>query len=323
MKSVMFISLGFYDYDAKIREQLNNAGFDVTQFTPMGNINIFEKVLLALTKETYLAYKCRRRQKKYMLKNNKKYDYVFVVVGRHLDTDILEQYRAMQKDAKFILYLWDDVARVERFEDNKKFYDEIYSFDTVDVANYGFKYLPLFYTDEYEYKGEDKKYILNLSGRMHSARLSLWDKIVKKCNLDVSQCHLFMIGGSIKNYLLTILPSKDEWMKPKYIHMRGKSQKDMAQIMKESKVALDVQFGSQSGLTIRTIESVAARTKLITTNPYVKEYDFYNPANICVVDKDEPVVPDGFFDTVYQDIPESVVESYSLANWIDTMFKDA
>lgn len=67
-------------------------------------------------------------------------------------------------------------------------------------------------------------------------------------------------------------------MKPKYIHMRGKSQKDMA-----------------------------ARTKLIITNSYVKQYDFYKDGNICVVDKDNPVVPEDFFEQLYEDIDQSVL----------------
>lgn len=323
MQSVMFIPLGFYNYDKKISRTIQSFGYKVTQFTPIGNYNAIQKLINAATGGRFLRHKCRRRQIQYLLNTTNSYDYVLVIVGRHLDYDILKAFRRRQPHAKFILYLWDDVKRVENFEQNKELYDEIYSFDLEDVSRYGFKHLPLFYTDVHEYHGESKTYTLNLCGIIHSERLAIWDKIVTRCNLDVGKCFLFLLGTQIKHFIQTIFPGKNRWMKRKYIHIHGMGYEDMANIMKHSVAALDVQFGSQCGLTMRTLESLGAHTKLITTNPYVKQYDFYQYGNICVIDRENPQIPDDFFSTEYQDVPDEIAEQYTLGNWVHTMLGDA
>lgn len=321
MQSVMFISLGFYNYDHKIKETIENLGYEVTQFTPIGRYNTAEKLFNTLVKGRYLRQKSRRRQKKHLLNNPKKYDYVFVIVGRHLDPDILKKYRKMQPDAKFVLYLWDDIARVERYEENKPVYDEIYSFDLKDVQTYGVKHLPLFYTPSHEYHGEEKKYTLMLAGALHSERLAIWDKIVDKYKLDIQKCYLYLLGTKMQHFFQLFSPAKNKWMKPKHIRIRGMKFEEMAQIAKESCSTLDVQFGSQAGLTIRTFESLASHTKLITTNSYVKEYDFYKYGNICVIDRENPIIPQDFFEEPYHDIPEEIIKQYSLSNWVQTMLE--
>ena len=319
MQSVMFVSLGFYNYDEKIKNEIEKLGYDVTMFTPIGRYNVFEKLFNAFVKGKYLEAKSRKRQMKYLINNPKQYDYVFVIVGRHLAPDILKKYRKKQKKARFILYLWDDIARVENFNENKPNYDRIYSFDLKDVRKYGFEHLPLFYTDSHVYNGEEKKYILNMSGIIHSSRISVLDKIMKSCKLDEKKCFIYMLGTKMIHYFKAILPGKCKWMSPKYIHIWGKKFEDMAEKMKQSKVALDVQFGSQSGLTMRTFESLGSHTKLITTNKYVKEYDFYKYGNVCIIDKDNPVIPADFFTTGYNAVPEEITKKYSLSNWISTI----
>ncbi|MBQ7708128.1 MAG: hypothetical protein IJT72_10165, partial [Lachnospiraceae bacterium] len=101
MQSVMFVSLGFYNYDQKIKNEIEKLGYDVTMFTPIGKYNVFEKLFNALVRGKYLEQKSRKRQIKYMINNSKQYDYVFVIVGRHLAPDILKRYRKQQKKAKF------------------------------------------------------------------------------------------------------------------------------------------------------------------------------------------------------------------------------
>lgn len=323
MKKVLFIPIGFYDYDNKIEQEIQNLGYHVTRFTPIGNYGPVQKLYNAFTKGEYLKKKCLIRQKEALLNTTEKYDYVFVIVGRQLDPVVLKEFREKQRDAKFVLYLWDDIERVEGYHENRECYDEIYSFDLRDVEKYGeshgVKHLPLFFTDAHEYHGEEKKYVLNLSGLLHSERLEIWDKIVKDNHLNVKECYLYLMGAKINHFVQAILPGGNQWMNLKYIHVNGMPFSKMAENSKASKVALDVQFGTQAGLTMRTLESLGANTKLITTNEFVKKYDFYQYGNIHVIDRKNPVVPQEFFDTDYNKISEEIVNKYSLKNWVKTM----
>ncbi len=320
MKSVLFIPLGFYSYDDKIEEEIEKLGYEVTRFTPLGNYTVLDKVMNALTRGRHAEKKAYNRQKKYLLHCEKEYDYVFVIVGKNLDPEMFGEFKKKQTKAKFILYLWDDISRVKGYEKNKVYYDEIYSFDLKNVEKPGIQYLPLFFTDMHEYGGEEKQYTLNMFGELHSDRIEIWDKVVSQCHIDPRQCFLYLIATTAFQFFQALLPSNNPWMKWDYVHVKKTKFDRVTDIMKRSKAALDVQYASQTGLTIRTIESLAAHTKLITTNEYVKNYDFYEYGNICIIDRENPVIPPDFFEKEYQEVPEEIVRKYSLQHWVSTMF---
>lgn len=320
MKSVLFIPLGFYSYDDKIEEEIKKLGYDVIRFTPLGNYTVADKIQNVLTKGKHAENKALNRQKKFLLQNEKRFDYVFVIVGKNLDPEIFAEFRKRQSDAKFILYLWDDISRVKGYEQNKKNYDEIYSFDLENEKNPDIKHLPLFYTDMHEYKEESKDYLLNMFGELHSDRIGIWNKVVSQCNIDAKKCYLYLIATTASQMFQAMLPSKNPWMKLRYVHVKKTKFESVIDIMKRSKVALDIHHAAQTGLTMRTIESLAAHTKLITTNDSVKEYDFYQYGNIHIIDRDNPIVPRSFFETEYQEIPAEVIRKYSLSNWVATIF---
>ncbi len=320
MKSVLFIPLGFYSYDDKIEEELAGRGYEVTRFTPLGNYTVFDKVLNAVTRGKHAEKKAYRRQKKYLLHYEQEFDYVFVIVGKNLDPEIFAEFKKKQTKAKFILYLWDDISRVKGYEQNKVCYDEIYSFDLKNVETPGIQYLPLFYTDTYEYGGEEKQYALNMFGELHSDRIEIWNQVVGQSGLAHHRCFLYLIAMNARQFYRALLPSDNPWMTWRYVHVKKTKFERVAEIMKRSRAALDVQYASQTGLTIRTLESLAAHTKLITTNDAVKKYDFYPYGNICVIDRKNPVIPPGFLETDYHEVPADIVQKYSLRQWITTMF---
>ena len=92
---------------------------------------------------------------------------------------------------------------------------------------------------------------------------------------------------------------------------------EISEIENSSGVVLDIQHPRQTGLTMRTIEMIRAEKKIITTNPDVSKYDFYNPNNILIIDRKNPKLDVSFFRTKYQPIPKSIYEKYSLNKWID------
>ena len=73
---------------------------------------------------------------------------------------------------------------------------------------------------------------------------------------------------------------------------------------------------------MRTIETLGAKKKLITTNKQIIEYDFYNPANVLVVDRKNPVIPDVFMITPYVEIPQEIYNKYYIDSWRDTLLQN-
>jgi len=61
--------------------------------------------------------------------------------------------------------------------------------------------------------------------------------------------------------------------------------------------------------------------KLITTNTGIKKYDFYNPKNILILDRDNPQIPPEFWDSPYEPIPQQIIDRYSLASFVRELFE--
>ena len=72
---------------------------------------------------------------------------------------------------------------------------------------------------------------------------------------------------------------------------------EIINIYAKAKVVLDINHPGQKGLTMRTFESLGAGRKLITTNPEIRKYPFYNQDNICVIDRKNFVLNTNFFKT--------------------------
>jgi hypothetical protein len=51
-----------------------------------------------------------------------------------------------------------------------------------------------------------------------------------------------------------------------------------------AKVILDIQQKGQTGLSLRPFEAIGLQKKLITTNASIRDYDFYHPNNIMIID---------------------------------------
>ena len=93
---------------------------------------------------------------------------------------------------------------------------------------------------------------------------------------------------------------------------------EMDRVFAESKCVLDSAQEGQIGLTIRVLEALGARKKLITTNEDVANYDFYRPENIYIYNG-EIDLNNAFFKEEYKKVDESIYEKYSLRNWLKTI----
>lgn len=91
----------------------------------------------------------------------------------------------------------------------------------------------------------------------------------------------------------------------------------MQRVFFDSRTILDIEHPAQTGLTMRTFETLGASKKLVTTNAQVRDYDFFDPSNILVIDrKSPPRIPESFLETAYVPAHADIYSKYSLQGWI-------
>ncbi|MBP9509688.1 MAG: hypothetical protein KBE73_00890, partial [Fusobacteriaceae bacterium] len=92
-----------------------------------------------------------------------------------------------------------------------------------------------------------------------------------------------------------------------------------------SKVILEIGHTNaekiQGGLSMRAIEALGNRKKLLTTYEIVKEYDFYNEKNIKVLDLNNIDIDKSFFEMPYEQLDDTTYKKYSLESWIKNLIE--
>jgi hypothetical protein len=322
IKRVLFIHIDFYEYNQRIADELHELGYEVDCFCQDIKINLFEKIVEKFC-SGYFFSKNIKKQNDFI--NNivcgfRKYDFVFVIKGEKLDNYFLDRLRKSNPQACFILYLWDDVARISNFFMNYKYYDRVFSFDRKDAEQYGMSFLPLFFCNDFRLNNTQKDIDVYFSGWDHSDRRKFIEKIITVLDKNNMKYYFHIFTGRWKTF-------KDKFKrfdlkrKPDYLKFKKLPLTKNAELTRKSKVIIDIQHPTQKGLTMRTVEALAAKAKLITTNEEVMNYDFYNPNNIQIVDRNNPIVYSSFFKSPYQELSEEIVEKYSLANWLKSLLQ--
>lgn len=217
---------------------------------------------------------------------------------------------------RFITFLYDNLDRYP-VQDKLHFFDKIYSFDDKDIEKHGFErltnynYLP-FLSQEKQNPSEDALYITSYDKK----RIKQLDILSQKFEELRLKFDLYVIGKkSWKNQLMK------PFSKNKIVFTRKRiNHENLPEFYKRTKVILDLMRENQYGLSFRVFEAMALEKKIITDNEKIKNYDFYNPNNILVLDKDFSNITKDFFETPYQPLPEEIYKKYTLEKWVERVF---
>ena len=85
-----------------------------------------------------------------------------------------------------------------------------------------------------------------------------------------------------------------------------------------SRCLIELLQQGQQGITLRALEALVYRRKLITNCHDVASLDFYRPQNILVWDGQDADAMARFLATPMADVPADVSARYSLASWLST-----
>lgn len=328
-KRILLIAPLFFNYYKEMIKELVGIGFDVDYICDAPSNSNISKAIGRINKNLI-----KLSTQKYF--NNTvipkiggiSYDNVLVVGGMTFafTPDMVAKIKEMNPNAVFSLYQWDSEQNLPYSTGIHRYFDRVFSFDMNDCERDSmYTFLPLFYTRIYEEIGSEKvdayKYDCAYIGTAHPQKYK-----------DINLMSVFLADKMKSQFIYHYMPSKLKYVYHKLLAPEFKSASlsdfslekidstELMKIFKESKCILDAPQGGQTGLTIRTIECLGARRKLITTNKDIVKYDFYNESNILVFDDGLDLNSD-FFTTDYKTLDESIYKKYSLREWLQFMLK--
>jgi len=325
-KKILYIGVSTFNYEKEIKLGLENLGATVDYYDERPANDFLTKVFLRLNLKSLIQSKINKYYSEVLHKTkNIDYDYVFIIKLETIDKKILKKLKDTQKDATFILYLWDSIQNYKGKERLLPFFDKAFSFDKTDTIKYNeLSFLPLFYIPLYEKLPVEKDtllYDLCFLGTGHSDRYSIVQEIkkqIKKSNLNVYS--FFYLQDKKIFWIRKIFDKQMRSANISDFSFTSLNQNQLLDKILQSNVIIDIEHQGQVGLTMRTIEALGCHKKLLTTNKSIKDYDFYNENNIYIIDRNDIKLDKQFFKTPYQKLNKDIYEKYSLKNWLKAIF---
>lgn len=221
-------------------------------------------------------------------------------------------------DSDLVLYLWDSLRNCQRVGSCLSFFDRAYSFDPKDCAECEkLELLPLFYSQPYgkvPLRPESGfVYDACFVGSVHQESKFLYVKaIVDQLRAEGASVftHYYVPSRSIA--LLRKLCN--EAYCDEDLRFDTLSRDCVVALFKDSKTIIDAPQSGQSGLTMRSIECVGSQRKLVTANPNIVDYDFFEYGQARYIPNADSLDLE-FIKAEPTGIPDKVKFHYSIWTW--------
>lgn len=202
---------------------------------------------------------------------------------------------------RVIIWYWNPVAKCFPPHILKRPNLEYWSFDNDDCKTYDLRFNTTFYFDsirlprtitnnEVLFVGADK-------GR--KKYLDIIKEILTEKKISTN-FHIVPDKGHPNPFHIKTIPYSEYLMK-----------------VSQSKVILDYLQKGQAGQTLRPLEAVFFRKKLITNDKNIIKQPFYDPQNIFVIDLNDWSDIEEFVKSDYRDISSKLLEYFDFSSWLN------
>lgn len=345
-KNILIIMPQFYSYQTKMREDLESRGAhprfyneepDKTQFLILKNLgDIFHN------EKIFNGFNKKLKNKILSEMPEEGYDFFLVIRGNILTEQTIHELknRALKSTGKSIYYSWDSFKNLRHKGEIGRLFDWRGTFDSVDAKESKLEYelLPLFYSDEFDgaklEQPTEYKYDYVSVAAFFPFRYRYF-KAFKKANPDKKLCLKIYLDPKVYRGKKLKDPKLVKDLDMDIISFEPFSPDEIRDMVKNSKAVLDLAHEQQQGLTMRTMETLGIKRKLVTNNIYLRDYEFYNETNDLILtdlsskaDKAEQtgdysdfILPGSeWLDKPYLE-DENVRVKYSIHSWIDRLFE--
>lgn len=315
---VLLIAPRFFGYEHEIAAGLNSSGYEVDLLPDRPFNNPLMKAVMRFRPELGGHRACEQffaRRLEELGRNN--YSTILVIQGEGVTSKTLLTIRKAYPTARLVFYTWDSLENKPFSRKNLPMYDHCSTFDPVDAKKYGMYFRPLFYTDGFD-RPADTAYAYDLSfiGTVHSDRYRIVHALLKQLPTDTRTFVYLYLQAAWMYDLRKIFTNTVDGAKRDEFRFEPLSKDVVQATFFRSRAVLDIEHVNQRGATMRTMEALGSKRKMVTTNVTLRDYDFYNPLNIQIIDRMAPRLDHEFLRSPYQALPEEIRQKYSMRQWI-------
>lgn len=270
---------------------------DVKEFPLNRYCNIFQRFLRNRYRERPLphylifGYSLYKELKKLKSGDN-------IIISAYTQRNLFNAIKAVVKEGVVInLWMWNPVSSSSTFRksiellkhDNVK----LHTFDSKDAKEYGMIHHNTFYNMRYNKPVCKIEYDFYFLG-------------AKKNRIN----EINYVQSLLENYNCNfIVPKTDD----AFI-----TYKENLNNIQKSRCIVDVVQNNQYDITLRPLEALAYRKKLLTNNIHIKKYPFFNSNNIFILNEDNINDLDYFINSPYEEIDKEIINQFDINTWVDS-----
>jgi hypothetical protein len=320
-KRVLYIGTPIFNYHKQIISEFEAQGYEVDYYNDRPSENSIVKGIIKVKRNLVSSLVKKYINQIIKETEHRNYELVFIVNCKVFTPTMLMQLKNSQKTSKFILYMWDSIALYPNVMELLPLFDKVYSFDSEDcLRNPRIEFLPLFYCIPYEQIGKeeasDRVYDIVSVCTAHPNRYKIMRELFPELREQGLRIYSYMYINKLQFLYNKAFVTEFRGAMKMEFNFIPLSEQENLKILSQSNTVFDIQHNRQSGLTMRTIETLGAKRKLITTNTNIRNYDFYNKNNIYILDEYNRSGIEEFMEQPYKAVEDSVYRKYSLKSWI-------
>lgn len=215
-------------------------------------------------------------------------DTLVIVKGEVMPRSFVARLLDRQPHLRVVYYAYDTLRPDDNYFSFADLVDNAFSFDPSDVLRRPeLRYRPLFFAPEFSDgpAHADRRFDATMIGTVNPERYER-SMLVKATGASMSM-HLYTPS---RTYLRarSLVDRQYARIDRSLVTSQKLSRADVAAAFRSSRVVVDVQKRGQDGLTMRTLEALAAGAHLLTWNSMVTREPFFDPRRIQVVQEDTP-----------------------------------
>lgn len=315
---VLLVSPLTFSYHVTICDALREIGFDPIWWNDKAGTSTLYKLALRL-----LPRLTRLVTEKHFVEQIDQMpagsvNHILLIKAEGMTARVVRHLRARHPHATLGLHLWDGKENVNGIDRLVPLADAVSSFDPVDARENGWNYRPLFARNVAMLAAvhEPKVFDWCFIGTIHSDRHRVISRL-RKVTGGATRSFVFAYFQSPMVLKLRKFIDWTLWFAPKgTLSTMPMAAADVARITAQSRMVVDIEHPRQRGLTMRTIETLLAGNKLLTTNKHLLDCDLYDASRAQIFDRNAPRIDPAFLSQSVKPIPQKLRDHYSCETWV-------
>lgn len=307
---VLFFGIQYHGYTDAIIDEMRRLGAAVT-FVDLQPRSLPFKVLRTVARPFYEGHVQRHLVAAVEAERVTAYDKVVFLQAHQMPVETLATLRRLQPQAEFVLYNWDAITTHD-YRPQAKLFHRVLTFDRRDAETQGYQYLPLFCIRKWQ----------GLADRAHPRSVYMVGNIVRLARyhavrLFAAYCadHGIAFRTHLKISPVVLAQALRSGIWPRDVTLQPIPEARFIDLAESSAAAFDFANHTQSGQTMRMMESLCMGKKVITNNAFVMLEPFYSPDRVYVFDGSDFSGVAQFLDTPLADpgatYPEYRVQAFT------------